>query len=928
MILLFCAFFSVSETKAIYRQTLNTSVTLNVTTNTYRVTFHTEGGTPNISPIDYPVNQPLGTLPTAPTRVGYRFDGWFTDNVNYTNEITTSTVITGDMDAYAKWTDLFPTVFSQTGACTFNGKNSNITGSECSDYTDKKYIDTGIALFNSENYLKDFEVGFTIVSYNSNAQEDMQSTFFDAKLENKTSNYPGFVVRKRNAGIQLTQRIGSVMEEVDFQYTANMNIKVMRINNAVYYSVNGGPLVFFQDTTGFNQQFNLTSWFGAYAMEGDSTVTGENSTADRYIKATMSNMYIKLGQRPNSTANITYNGEGGTPSLASETKVVGTTYGQLPTSTKTGFIFDGWYTEASGGTKITENTVVTGDITLHAQYFPAVTISFNAEGGTSSLASTEIITGSTLGSVLNEMPTATKTGFTFDGWYTEASGGTLVTLNTAFNATTTLHAHWISTVVVTFDGEGGTPSFSSKNVGVGTAVGELPTATKANFILTGWYTEASGGTKITESTIINSAITFHAQYLPASTITYEGDGATLSFNSKLVATGTAAGEFPTATKTGYIFDGWYADSSFNTPVTTSTIITEDTIFYIKWIDDRFAATINGVGYATVQLAVDSITNSDETEILLIKNFTNPSTGAVATNRVTIPSGRNIIINFQGFSLSNGVDAPVIENNGTLKLYGGTINCSANQGAVNNNAGGNLVIEDMTINETGSRQALYNKGTAEIKGNSTLTSNATQRATVQNDAAASVLIISSGTIIAENASCQRGAVQNASGSLTVLGGTIISKSTNNASGGIQNAGTLVIGEEGGGVSTTSPIIQGKKYGVNSSKDYSFFDGILKGETAATNDNSKITTWETGYDKTAGNDSPFYTLYLAVQTPQNNIINPNFSINSNTNSTNSTDLIGPLPLESIISNSEDEEENTEDNDTESESNKEDEKKEENN
>ena len=31
-------------------------------------------------------------------------------------------------------------------------------------------------------------------------------------------------------------------------------------------------------------------------------------------------------------------------------------------------MFDGWYTAASGGKKVTENLVVTGNITLYAQY--------------------------------------------------------------------------------------------------------------------------------------------------------------------------------------------------------------------------------------------------------------------------------------------------------------------------------------------------------------------------------------------------------------------------------------------------------------------------------------------------------------------------------------------------------------------------------
>ncbi|MGN1193932.1 MAG: InlB B-repeat-containing protein, partial [Acutalibacteraceae bacterium] len=57
-------------------------------------------------------------------------------------------------------------------------------------------------------------------------------------------------------------------------------------------------------------------------------------------------------------------------SPAAQVIKTGSTYGTLPTPTRTGYTFDGWYTSATGGTKITSSATVTatGDQTLYAHW--------------------------------------------------------------------------------------------------------------------------------------------------------------------------------------------------------------------------------------------------------------------------------------------------------------------------------------------------------------------------------------------------------------------------------------------------------------------------------------------------------------------------------------------------------------------------------
>ena len=73
------------------------------------------------------------------------------------------------------------------------------------------------------------------------------------------------------------------------------------------------------------------------------------------------------------------------------------------------------------------------------------TVTFDANGGAPSVGSM-----TTTNQKLTSLPSASRSGsYSFDGWYTEKSGGTKVTTDTEFHANTTVYAHW------TYTGGGG-----------------------------------------------------------------------------------------------------------------------------------------------------------------------------------------------------------------------------------------------------------------------------------------------------------------------------------------------------------------------------------------------------------------------------------------------------------------------------------------
>lgn len=146
---------------------------------------------------------------------------------------------------------------------------------------------------------------------------------------------------------------------------------------------------------------------------------------------------------------VTFNANGGTLTgnstvvVKKDAKITG-----APTATKTGYVFEGWYTAAENGEAISlETYVVTKDVTLYAHYngsssSQTVTVTLNANGGTITGSTTLTVAKGESVSAAN-MPKATKSEANFIGWFTAAEGGERIELNThAFLDNTTVYAQY------------------------------------------------------------------------------------------------------------------------------------------------------------------------------------------------------------------------------------------------------------------------------------------------------------------------------------------------------------------------------------------------------------------------------------------------------------------------------------------------------
>ena len=70
----------------------------------------------------------------------------------------------------------------------------------------------------------------------------------------------------------------------------------------------------------------------------------------------MSNV-VKFSVLPAPIYVVNFNSNGGMCPSANKSVTYFATYGDLPTPSRTGYVFDGWYTDKIGGTKITADTM-------------------------------------------------------------------------------------------------------------------------------------------------------------------------------------------------------------------------------------------------------------------------------------------------------------------------------------------------------------------------------------------------------------------------------------------------------------------------------------------------------------------------------------------------------------------------------------------
>ena len=197
---------------------------------------------------------------------------------------------------------------------------------------------------------------------------------------------------------------------------------------------------------------------------------------------------------------VTFLPNGGIGTMNAQTEPSASTL-TANTFTRTGYTFTGWHTNSAGtsGTSYTDQASYNfaSDLTLHAQWtLTPIAVTFNSQGG-----STITNGSSTMGASIATSPgTPTREGYTFNGWFENATGGTAITFpyTHARTANFTLYAQWTpNNLVITNDTQGGS-TIANGSTTTGASINtSLGTPTREGYTFNGWFENATGGTAIT-----------------------------------------------------------------------------------------------------------------------------------------------------------------------------------------------------------------------------------------------------------------------------------------------------------------------------------------------------------------------------------------------------------------------------------------------
>ncbi|MCR5267875.1 MAG: InlB B-repeat-containing protein, partial [Lachnospiraceae bacterium] len=352
----------------------------------------------------------------------------------------------------------------------------------------------------------------------------------------------------------------------------------------------------------YSSQRSSGTWYGWSDCYNGRVSNGE----------TYGNLRIKAFTKDISSDakhTVTFNANGGSCSPTTIQVITGSTYPTLPTPTRPGYDFDGWFTLSSGGSKVEEGdpVTITSNQTLYAHWtVKSFTVTFNANGGNCSTSSKQV----TYGSTYPTLPTPTYSGYRFDGWYTDATGGMKVQAGdtVTITANQTLYAHWTKLITVTLKPNmtgtmsGGSFNVTSLQLPQGGKYTGLPTTARTSptgYTFEAWYTSSSGGTKITQNTtlISNNDHTVYAHWTGKSVTVYfdAGTGASCSTTSKTVTYGQSYGTLPQPAKTNFQFAGW--EDANGDPVTETSIVNSANAhtLYARWTGKSITVTLNAKG---------------------------------------------------------------------------------------------------------------------------------------------------------------------------------------------------------------------------------------------------------------------------------------------------------------------------------------------
>ena len=352
-------------------------------------------------------------MPTGPSKAGYIFEGWYTDDERTNQYDFTDNVITANTTLYAKWEPLKYTVSFEVGG-------GSVVPSQSVAHGKKATVPTAPT-----------KAGYTFEGWYTDDEGTEQFDFTTNVITANTTLYAKW------------EPVG---------YTVN-------------FEVNGGSLVPSQSVThGKKATVPTAPTKAGYTFEGWYTDDERTNQYDFSTNVITANTTLYAKWEPvGYTVNFEVNGGSAVPSQSA-------TYGKkasepTPAPTKAGYTFGGWYTDVTLTETYDFNNVITANTTLYAKWKPVTyTVNFEVNGG--SLVPSQSVAHGQKAS--EPTPAPTKAGYTFGGWYTSSTLEKLFDFNSSsITRSVTIYSKWIRDVSPPTNNdsnESSTPSTNTEHI--------------------------------------------------------------------------------------------------------------------------------------------------------------------------------------------------------------------------------------------------------------------------------------------------------------------------------------------------------------------------------------------------------------------------------------------------------------------------------
>ena len=376
--------YSTTIVKLTKEQTLYAHWVENAGANLITVRFNANGGTVTPDEREYEADNPFLGFP-VPTREHYLFIGWYTEAENGTLMTTATYAPKANRELFAHWTPCHYTI-------RFHANNGT------DDTVDQSFVygDTLTLRANTFMFAGRIFNGWAFDPGGERAYKDMAVVAdVSAIQDNVIHLYAIWLDPESRYAVRFDSHGG----------VGRMDNQTLLVGEAAALSACA------YTRAGYTfAGWALSTTAAATYRDGESVKDLTNMPGSTVV---LYAVWIVAGGSGDgwTSCEVSFDAQGGEVDMDSRTITSGAELEMLPVPVRNGYAFDGWFTAASGGAKVSESTRVNGDVTYYAHWTPnQYTATFNANGGDGGVTKTQDC-GTSLSA-----PTVTRTGYTFANW--------------------------------------------------------------------------------------------------------------------------------------------------------------------------------------------------------------------------------------------------------------------------------------------------------------------------------------------------------------------------------------------------------------------------------------------------------------------------------------------------------------------------------